>query len=34
MGNANTRDEKRNLRISGNEWMVWDIRSIIGWHVH
>ena len=33
MGNVNTRDEKCNLRSSGNERMVQDIRSIIGWHV-
>ena len=34
IGNANTGVEKRNLRSSGNEQMVQDIRSIIGWHVH
>ena len=34
IGNANTRVEKRNLRCSGNELMVRDIRPIIGWHVH
>ena len=34
IGNANTRVEKRNLRSSGNERMVWDIRPIIGWDVH
>ena len=34
IGNVNTRDEKRNLRSSGNEQMVRDIRPIIGWHVH
>ena len=33
IGNANTRVEKRNLRSSGNERIVRDIRSIIGWHV-
>ena len=33
IGNANTRVEKRNLRISGNERTVWDIKSIIGRHV-
>ena len=33
IGNANTRVEKRNLRSSGNERMVWDIKSIIGQHV-
>ena len=33
IGNANTRDEKRNLRSSGNKWMVRDIKSIIGRHV-
>ena len=31
--NANIRVEKHYLRSSGNEWMVQDIRSIIGWHV-
>ena len=31
--NANTRVEKRNLRSSGNEQMVRDIKSIIGRHV-
>ena len=34
IGNANTKVEKRNLRSLGNEQMVRDIRSIIGWHVH
>ena len=34
IGNANTKVEKRNLRSSGNERMVRDIRPIIGWHVH
>ena len=34
IGNVNTRVEKRNLRSSENEWMVRDIRSIIGWLVH
>ena len=34
MGNANTRVEKHNLRSSGNELIVRDIRSIIGWNVH
>ena len=33
IGNANTRVEKRNLRSSGNERMVRDIKSIIGRHV-
>ena len=33
IGNANTRVEKRNLRSSGNERMVRDIKSIIGWHM-
>ena len=33
IGNENTRVEKCNLRSSGNEWMVRDIMSIIGWHV-
>ena len=33
IGNANIRVEKRNLRSSGNERMVWDIKSIIGRHV-
>ena len=34
IGNANTRVEKHNLRSSGNERIVRDIKSIIGWHVH
>ena len=34
IGNVNTMVEKRNLRSSGNERIVWDIRPIIGWHVH
>ena len=34
IGNSNTRVEKRNLRSSGNEQMVQDIKSIIGRHVH
>ena len=29
LGNANTRVEKRNLRSSGNERMVRDIKSIL-----
>ena len=33
IGNANTKVEKRNLRSSGNERMVRDIKSIISWHV-
>ena len=33
IGNANTRVEKRNLGSSGNERMVWGIKSIIGRHV-
>ena len=33
IGNANTRVEKHNLRSSGNERMVRDIKSIIGLHV-
>ena len=33
IGNANTRVKKRNLRSSGNERMVRDIKSIIGRHV-
>ena len=33
IGNVNTRVEKRNLRSSGNERMVRDIKSIIGRHV-
>ena len=33
IGNVNTGVEKRNLRGSGNEQMVRDIRSIIGWLV-
>ena len=33
IGNVNTRAEKRNLRSSGNERMVRDIKSIIGRHV-
>ena len=33
IGNVNTRVEKRNLRSSGNERMVRDIRFIIGRHV-
>ena len=33
IGNVNTRVEKRNLRSSGNERMVQDIKSIIGPHV-
>ena len=33
IGNANTRVEKRNLRSSGNERMVRDMKSIIGRHV-
>ena len=33
IGNANTRVEKCNLRSSGNERIVRDIRSIIGWLV-
>ena len=33
IGNANTRVEKRNLRSSGNERMVQDIKSIIGRHI-
>ena len=33
IGNVNTRVEKRNLRSSGNERMVRDIKSIIGQHV-
>ena len=33
IGYANTRVEKRNLRSSGNERMVQDIKSIIGRHV-
>ena len=33
IGNANTRVEKHNLRSSGNERMVRDIRSIICRHV-
>ena len=33
IGNANTRVEKHNLRILGNERMVRDIKSIIGRNV-
>ena len=33
IGNANTKVEKCNLRTSGNERMVRDIKSIIGRHV-
>ena len=33
IGNTNTRVEKCNLRSSGNERMVSDIKSIIGRHV-
>ena len=32
-GNVSTRVENRNLRSSGNERMVRDIKSIIGRHV-
>ena len=33
IGNVNTRVEKLNLRSSGNERIVQDIKSIIGRHV-
>ena len=33
IGNANTKVEKRNLRSSGNERMILDIKSIIDRHV-
>ena len=33
LGNANNRVEKRNLKSSGNERMIRDLKSIIGWYV-